>query len=135
MAAIEESTPRAKARATRAKPRHCGESPFARGLTNESCSIYYKRGKIPGCLLNKHDYSDSQLAALDTNALCHALASTNGGGGYYVPQAHGVAWDQFYGPTYSLMWRCVSCSSVRTESEQFHLSSVLNSKVIRLLSR
>ncbi|RVC68049.1 MAG: hypothetical protein EOS81_04625 [Mesorhizobium sp.] len=113
---------------------------------------------LAGCSTSTN-ISDSQLAALDTNALCHALASSrdeqyrnrvgallvrrgataekclrliqtdnavatgiavgglavaagaaakNGGGGYYVPrpQAYGVAWDQFYGPNYVLIWRC-----------------------------
>lgn len=37
-----------------------------------------------------------------------AVAANNGGGGYYRPQprAYGVAWDQFYGQHYALMWRC-----------------------------
>ena len=37
-----------------------------------------------------------------------AVAANNGGGGYYrpPPTAYGVAWDQFYGQNYALMWRC-----------------------------
>ncbi|MER9950200.1 hypothetical protein [Mesorhizobium sp. M0047] len=37
-----------------------------------------------------------------------AVAANNGGGGYYrpPPSAYGVAWDQFYGQNYALMWRC-----------------------------
>jgi hypothetical protein len=37
-----------------------------------------------------------------------AVAANNGGGGYYrpPPKAYGVAWDQFYGQNYALMWRC-----------------------------
>ena len=37
-----------------------------------------------------------------------AVAANNGGGGYYrpPPTAYGVAWDQFYGQSYALMWRC-----------------------------
>ncbi|TPN15906.1 hypothetical protein FKO01_38785 [Mesorhizobium sp. B2-3-3] len=112
---------------------------------------------LAGCSTSTN-ISDGQLAALNTNALCHALASStdeqyrsrvaallvrrgataekcirliqtdnavatgiavgglavaagaaakNGGGGYYTPPpAYSVAWDQFYGPNYSLMWRC-----------------------------
>ncbi|QKD16984.1 hypothetical protein [Mesorhizobium sp. NZP2077] len=38
-----------------------------------------------------------------------AVAANNGGGGGYYrppPTAYGVAWDQFYGQNYALMWRC-----------------------------
>jgi len=37
-----------------------------------------------------------------------AVAANNGGGGYYrpPPATYGVAWDQFYGQNYALMWRC-----------------------------
>ncbi|PWJ84368.1 hypothetical protein C8D77_1332 [Mesorhizobium loti] len=37
-----------------------------------------------------------------------AVAANNGGGGYYrpPPTAYGVAWDQFYGQNYALLWRC-----------------------------
>ncbi|TRC98416.1 hypothetical protein FJV76_24990 [Mesorhizobium sp. WSM4303] len=36
-----------------------------------------------------------------------AVAANNGGGGYYPPpSAYGVAWDQFYGANYSVIWRC-----------------------------
>lgn len=110
---------------------------------------------LAGCSTSTN-ISDGQLAALDTNALCHALASSRdeqyrsrvaallvrrgataekclrliqtdnavatgiavgglavaagaaakNGGGYYVPPSYGVAWDQFYGPNYSVIWRC-----------------------------
>lgn len=41
-------------------------------------------------------------------AAAAGAAAKNGGGGYYVPrpQVYGVAWDQFYGPNYTLIWRC-----------------------------
>ncbi|TPM31472.1 hypothetical protein [Mesorhizobium sp. B2-3-4] len=38
-----------------------------------------------------------------------AVAANNGyGGGYYrpPPTVYGVAWDQFYGQNYVLIWRC-----------------------------
>lgn len=116
---------------------------------------------LAGCSTNTH-VSDSDLTAMNTVALCHALASSTdeqyrgrvaallvrrgatadkcmrlvqadnavatgiavaavggaavavaanngyGGGGYYrpPPTAYGVAWDQFYGQNYALMWRC-----------------------------
>lgn len=111
---------------------------------------------ISGCSTNS-SVSNSDLTAMNTVTLCHALAAStdeqyrsrvaallvrrgataekcirliqtdnavatgiavagvaaaagaaanNGGGGYYSPQVYGVAWDQFYGPNYSLTWRC-----------------------------
>ncbi|TPL51529.1 hypothetical protein [Mesorhizobium sp. B2-4-6] len=40
-------------------------------------------------------------------AAAAGAAAKNGGGGYYVPRPqYGVAWDQFYGPNYNLIWRC-----------------------------
>ncbi|QPC90021.1 hypothetical protein [Mesorhizobium sp. INR15] len=36
-----------------------------------------------------------------------AVAANNGGGGYYAPRpVYGVAWDQFYGQGYNVIWRC-----------------------------
>lgn len=44
-----------------------------------------------------------------------AVAANNGGGGYYAPrpQVYGVAWDQFYGANYSVIWRCRDRSTGR----------------------
>lgn len=41
-------------------------------------------------------------------AAAAGAAAKNGGGGYYSPppQGYGVAWDQFYGANYSVIWRC-----------------------------
>src|SRR5881227_119995 len=41
-------------------------------------------------------------------AAAAGAAAKNGGGGYYVPrpQVYAVAWDRFYGPNYSVIWRC-----------------------------
>ncbi|RVC47447.1 MAG: hypothetical protein E5V60_01105 [Mesorhizobium sp.] len=46
-------------------------------------------------------------------AAAAGAAAKNGGGDYYVPrpQVYGVAWDQFYGPNYSVIWRCPDMST------------------------
>jgi hypothetical protein len=43
------------------------------------------------------------------------VAANNGGGGYYAPRPllYGVAWDQFYGQNYSVIWRCRDRSTGR----------------------
>ncbi|WP_376702517.1 hypothetical protein RQ479_21230 [Mesorhizobium sp. ISC25] len=41
-------------------------------------------------------------------------ANGYGGGGYYrPPPVYGVAWDQFYGQNYSVIWRCRDRSTGR----------------------
>jgi len=46
-------------------------------------------------------------------AAAAGAAAKNGGGGYYVPrpQVYAVAWDRFYGPNYSVIWRCRDMST------------------------
>lgn len=49
------------------------------------------------------------IAVAAVGGAAAAVAANNGGGGYYVPprpQVYGVAWDQFYGSNYSVIWRC-----------------------------
>ncbi|MES0190135.1 hypothetical protein [Mesorhizobium sp. C264A] len=57
------------------------------------------------------------IAVAAVGGVAIGVAANNGGGGYYVPpprpQAYGVAWDQFYGPNYSVIWRCRDRSTGR----------------------
>ncbi|MET2828906.1 hypothetical protein [Mesorhizobium shangrilense] len=50
------------------------------------------------------------IAVAGVAAAAGAAANNGyGGGGYYrppPPPAYGVAWDQFYGQNYRLIWRC-----------------------------
>ncbi|MFE0014125.1 hypothetical protein ACFWXH_04715 [Mesorhizobium sp. NPDC059054] len=48
------------------------------------------------------------VAVAGLGAAAAAVAANNGGygGGGYYPPSYGVAWDQFYGANYTLIWRC-----------------------------
>ncbi|MER8501500.1 hypothetical protein [Mesorhizobium sp. M1142] len=56
------------------------------------------------------------IAAVGGAAVGVAANNGYGGGTYYrppPPQTYGVAWDQFYGQNYSIIWRCRDRSTGR----------------------
>ncbi|CDX45677.1 conserved exported hypothetical protein [Mesorhizobium plurifarium] len=69
-----------------------------RGATAEKCTR----------LIQTDNAVATGIALAAVGGAAAAAAANNGGGGYYVPrpQAYGVAWDQFYGANYSVIWRC-----------------------------
>ncbi|MER8692104.1 hypothetical protein NKI77_07995 [Mesorhizobium opportunistum] len=68
-----------------------------RGATAEKCTR----------LIQTDNAVATGIAVAAVGGAAAAVAANNGGGGYYrPPPAYGVAWDQFYGQNYALMWRC-----------------------------
>ncbi|KAA3447155.1 hypothetical protein C7I87_28300 [Mesorhizobium sp. SARCC-RB16n] len=69
-----------------------------RGATAEKCTR----------LVQADNAVATGIAVAAVGGAAVAVAANNGGGGYYVPrpQVYGVAWDQFYGQGYVLIWRC-----------------------------
>lgn len=69
-----------------------------RGATAEKCQR----------LVQADNAVATGLAVAAVGGAAIAVAANNGGGGYYVPPppVYGVAWDQFYGQGYSVIWRC-----------------------------
>lgn len=59
-------------------------------------------------------------------AAAAGAAAKNSGGGYYMPQAYGVAWDQFYGQNYSLIWRCRDKATGRFVDDYYCSSMPMN---------
>lgn len=76
-----------------------------RGATAEKCTR----------LVQADNAVASGIAIAAVGGAAVAVAANNGGGGYYVPrpQVYGVAWDQFYGQNYSVIWRCRNRSTGR----------------------
>lgn len=76
-----------------------------RGATAEKCTR----------LVQADNAVASGIAVAAVGGAAVAVAANNGGGGYYVPrpQVYGVAWDQFYGQNYSVIWRCRDRSTGR----------------------
>ena len=76
-----------------------------RGATAEKCTR----------LVQADNAVASGIAVAAVGGAAVAVAANNGGSGYYVPrpQVYGVAWDQFYGQNYSVIWRCRDQSTGR----------------------
>lgn len=67
-----------------------------RGMTAEKC-----QQKIT------NENTGLAVIGIFAGAVAIGAAGGYGGGGYYqAPRAYGVAWDQFYGPSGYLIWRC-----------------------------
>lgn len=70
-----------------------------RGATAEKCTR----------LIQTDNAVATGIAVAAVGGAAAAVAANNGygGGGYYRPSpVSGVAWDQFYGQNYSVIWRC-----------------------------